>query len=96
MAEGRQPVTALWVAMRWHSMAVCATISTLQGSYLSAEGRFFPPSKRVQHEHGEESIKDRSTWVTFLISSSQGGDTEIHEGRRTKFTGHTAAKNIAP
>lgn len=27
---------------RRHSMAVCATISTLQGSYLSAEGRFFP------------------------------------------------------
>lgn len=80
---------------RRHSMAVCATISTLQGSYLSAEGRFFSPSKCVQHEHVEESIKDWSTWVTFLISSSQGDDTEINVGRRTKFTGHTAAKNVA-
>lgn len=55
-------------------------------------GTLFPPSKCVQHEHGEESIKDWSTWVTFLISSSQGGDIEINESRRTKFTGHTSAK----
>lgn len=38
-------------------------------------GTFFPPSKSVQHERKEKSIKDRNTWVTFLIFSSQRGDT---------------------
>lgn len=39
---------------RQHSMAVCATISTLQGSHLSAEGCFFfSPSKCVELEHGK-------------------------------------------
>lgn len=59
---------------RQHSMAVSATISTLQGSHLSAEGCFFSPPPSVWSLSTEkESIKYRSTWVTFLISSSHGG-----------------------
>lgn len=44
---------------RWHSMAVCATISTLHGSYLCVEERFFPLqvcaawARRRKHQRSE-------------------------------------------